>query len=93
MDEREASLVERARTGDREACSRLFAESWGIVFVWMLGFTRDRAEAEDLTQQASLRAFTRLPQLRDPARFLPWLRKIARSVASMRRRRNSPCSG
>ena len=93
MDEREASLVERARTGDREACSRLFAGSWGIVFAWMLGFTRDRVEAEDLTQQASLRAFTRLPQLRDPARFLPWLRKIARSVASMRRRRSSPCSG
>ena len=79
--------MERAFTGDREACSRLFAANWGIVYGWMLGFTRDRIEAEDLTQQAFLRAYTRLPQLRDHARFLPWLRKVARTVALGRRPR------
>ena len=77
--------MEHARAGDREACSRLFAANWPVVYGWMLGFTRDRAEAEDLTQKAFLRAWTRMPQLRDPARFLPWLRKIARTVALGRR--------
>jgi RNA polymerase sigma-70 factor (ECF subfamily) len=85
MDDRETRIVETARTGDREACSQLFAANWRIVYGWMLGFTRDRILAEDLTQQAFLRAYTLLPQLRDPARFLPWLRKIARTVALARR--------
>jgi len=48
--------VEQARAGDRVACSRLFAANWRLVYGWMLGFTRDRGEAEDLTQQAFLRA-------------------------------------
>ena len=86
MDDREAKTVLKARGGDREACARLFAANWSTVYAWMLGFTRDRGEAEDLTQQAFLRAWTRLPQLRDPARFMPWLRTVARTVAIGRRR-------
>ena len=89
MDEQEVREVELARAGDRDACSRLFARSWRTVNAWMLGFTRDRMEAEDLTQQTFLRAFTRLPQLREPTRFMPWLRKVARSVAIGRPRRRT----
>ena len=87
MDDRETDLVESACGGDREACAHLFAANWRIVYAWMLGFTRDRAEAEDLTQQTFLRAYPRMAQLRDAERFLPWLRKIARTVAFGRGRR------
>ena len=91
MDDQEKRLVASACGGDREACARLFAANWRIVYAWMLGFTRDRAEAEDLTQQTFLRAYPRMEQLRDPERFLPWLRKIARTVAFGRgRRRDVP---
>jgi RNA polymerase sigma-70 factor (ECF subfamily) len=86
MDDREGQVVRRARAGDRQACATLFAANWRTVYAWMLGFTRDRGEAEDLTQQTFLRAWTRMGQLRDPARFLPWLRTIARTVAFGRRR-------
>ena len=34
---------------DREACSRLFADHWRIVYAWMLGFTRDRVETFQVT--------------------------------------------
>jgi len=74
-------MAQTALEGDRDACSRLFAAHWPLVHAWMLGYTKDRVEAEDLTQQTFLRAYTRLGQLRDPARFLPWLRRVARTVA------------
>ncbi len=90
MDEME--LVGRARDGDRDSCARLFAEAFPTVRAWMCGIIGDRAEAEDLTQQTFLRAFERLGQLRDPGRFWPWLRAVARSVARNRLRRRSPPS-
>jgi RNA polymerase sigma-70 factor (ECF subfamily) len=39
-----------------------------------------RAVAEDLAQQAFLRAWRRLPGLRDAAAFRPWLRRIALNI-------------
>jgi RNA polymerase sigma-70 factor (ECF subfamily) len=87
MEEIELQRIRAAIDGDRVACSRLFADSWTLVYAWMIGFTSDRVEAEDLTQQTFLRAFTRLSRLRDPTRFFPWLRKVGRTVALNRRRR------
>lgn len=76
-----------AQGGDLDACSRLFARHWRTVRAWLTGFTRDRDEVEDLTQQTFLRAYERLRQLRDPDRFMPWLRKVARTAALSRGRR------
>jgi len=84
-DERDEILA--AREGDLDACSRLFARHWRMVRAWLFGFTRDRDEVEDLTQQTFIRAHERLRQLRDPDRFVPWLRKVARTVAFSRRHR------
>jgi len=80
----------RARDGDRDACARLFAQAFPTVRAWMCGILGDPVEAEDLTQQTFLRAFERLGQLRDPERFWPWLRAVARSVARNRLRRRTP---
>jgi hypothetical protein len=44
-------------------------------------------EAEDVAQEAALRAFLSLSQLRDPARFEAWLCGIAINLAKMRLRR------
>ena len=44
-------------------------------------------EAEDIVQEAVLRAFLSLSQLRDPLRFESWLCGIAINVAKMRLRR------
>jgi len=76
----ETDEILRARRGDRDAASRLFARHWGTIHAYILGQTADRDRAEDLTQQAFLRAWTKLPQLRRPSRFLPWLRRVARTV-------------
>lgn len=43
-------------------------------------------EAEDVVQEALLRAYLGLSSLRDPSRFVPWLCGIAVNVAKMRLR-------
>lgn len=41
----------------------------------------DWSNAQDMTQEAFIRAYVNLDQLRDPARFAAWLRRVAFGVA------------
>ena len=84
------ALVRKAWAGDpagREALARRWL---GRAYGAALAETRDAAEADDVTQEAFLRAFRALASLRDPARFGPWLLRIVRNAARDRRRRARP---
>src|SRR6185295_3571866 len=50
---------------------------WGLAYL-MIG---DRFEAEDMTQEAFLRAWLNLDLLSDPAKFAAWLRRIVFGVS------------
>jgi RNA polymerase sigma-70 factor (ECF subfamily) len=50
------------------------------VFLICLGFSRNYAEAEDLAQEAYLRACRSLVKLREPRQAKEWLCRIARNV-------------
>jgi len=52
------------------------------------GCTANHADAEDLLQEALLRAYQRFDQLRDPLRFKGWLLCIVRTTHLDRFRRN-----
>ena len=52
------------------------------------GVLHDAAEAGDATQEAFLRAWQRLKDLQDPAKFGPWLCNIVRNLSLDLRRRN-----
>lgn len=56
------------------------------------GLVRDRADAEDLTQETFLRAHQRMPTLREPAALGVWLYRIATHVCydHLRRIRRLP---
>jgi RNA polymerase sigma-70 factor (ECF subfamily) len=56
---------------------------------YIQGLVRDSAEADDLTQEAYLRAQARLPTLRDQDKALPWLYRIATNVSYDRFRQAS----
>jgi RNA polymerase sigma-70 factor (ECF subfamily) len=86
----ESDLVLRVLRGDREAFRPLVDAYEAAVF----GLSKrlldgDEVEAEDLCQEAFLRAYRRLSELKDPRRFGPWLYRIARSLCrdKLRRRR------
>ncbi len=50
------------------------------LLAYVRGVVRDEAIAEDLTQEAMLRAHLGVSGLRDRDRFLPWLYRIATNV-------------
>ncbi len=86
----DAALVERARGGDGDAFGALVCRYQGLVIARAYGVLQDRGEAEDAAQEAFLRAFRSLRQLREPAAFAPWLLQtvlnVARRAASKRGR-------
>jgi RNA polymerase sigma-70 factor, ECF subfamily len=61
-----------------------------LVLRHLLAMVRDRAEAEELTQDTYARALKRLDQLRDPQAALAWLYRIATTVALDRLRSRRP---
>jgi RNA polymerase sigma factor (sigma-70 family) len=76
----DAELVHLARAGNRDAYGELVwryqRPIWGLAYL-LIG---DRFEAEDMTQEAFLRAWLNLDLLSDPAKFAAWLRRIVFGV-------------
>lgn len=78
----------RARPGEPEACRRLVVKYWGLLLAWVRPRVQDPSEAEDIAQEAFIRAFRALEGLADPGRFVPWLLRIAwNRAADLKRRR------
>ncbi|WP_164821667.1 RNA polymerase sigma factor [Paenibacillus koleovorans] len=81
------SLIERARAGDQDAFGELVRRHRAKAFHWARGMARDPHLAEDIVQEALLRAFMHLGSLADVDRFLPWLHRIVRNEALMKLRK------
>jgi RNA polymerase sigma factor (sigma-70 family) len=79
--------IRRAAAGDAEAFGQLVAQYRGLVYTICLNELRHAAAAEDLTQEVFVSVFLDLKGLRDPEKFLPWLRQVARNVCRMWLRR------
>ncbi|HKS75661.1 MAG TPA: sigma-70 family RNA polymerase sigma factor, partial [Terriglobales bacterium] len=84
MDALAASYAELA-VSDREALEREFhaclAASSTLAFRVAYGVLRNRAEAEDVAQEAMVRAYRNFHRLRQPERFRAWLVRIAWRMA------------
>lgn len=72
-----SNLVRRAQSGDREAFGELMRTYEPMVFGIVMRRLRNRSEAAEVAQEVFLRALRKLSQLRDPARFAGWLKRIA----------------
>lgn len=75
--DRISMLVERAKTGDRNAFEELMLQFQEEVFRLVFFRTRSRMDSEDLVQDVFMAAYRYLPQLKDSDRFRPWLYRIA----------------
>jgi RNA polymerase sigma-70 factor (ECF subfamily) len=87
----DARLVELARAGDLAAFERLVERHRAIV-VRVAGRIVGPDAAEDVAQDAFLRAFHRLPRFRADAPFRAWLLRIAQNAAldALARSRRDP---
>jgi RNA polymerase sigma-70 factor, ECF subfamily len=83
--EREAAREADERTARRdwEACA---AECGPLAYRLARSVLRNDADAEDVAQEAMLKAYQQFDRLRDPARFRGWLARIAFRMALDRRR-------
>ena len=78
---RDRELVNRVLSGDREAFEALDQQYRPVAYQAALKVVGDTFEADDVVQEAMLRAYTRLVQLSNPTQFGPWLAAIVRSVS------------
>lgn len=79
-DDPHADDIARARTGDRRAFERLYRSHVGRIYAVCVRMTGDRGAAEELTQDAFVRAWERLPQFRGESQFATWLHRLAVNV-------------
>lgn len=76
------TLLERAAAGDRQAFAELVLQYQGPLFGFLGRMGCSQAQAEDLAQEAFLRAWTHLPSFQPGrAQFSTWLFTIARNLA------------
>ncbi|MFQ5683593.1 MAG: RNA polymerase sigma factor [Candidatus Binatia bacterium] len=80
-------LVSLAQSGDREAFEVLVERYKQKAYHIAFGFTRDREEAKDLSQDAFLRAFTHLKGFNLRASFYTWFYRILVNLCLDYRRR------
>jgi RNA polymerase sigma-70 factor, ECF subfamily len=85
----DAELVELARKGDRGACDALVERHQGAVYRAAFAALRIAEDAEEVAQDAFVRAFAALDRYRGDASFKTWVLTIAWRRALSRRRRNA----
>jgi RNA polymerase sigma-70 factor (ECF subfamily) len=83
-------LILKARRGHVEAYNLLVTRWERRVFNYLLKLTGNREDALDLTQDSFLKAYQNLAKLDDPARFAPWLFRIAHNEAYSLLRKQRP---
>ncbi len=83
------TLVRRALSGDQEAYREIVNRYQRPIFSLILRMVRDRSLAEELAQDAFVKAFTRLESFDPSHKLSSWLFKIAHNTAidQLRRRR------
>ncbi len=87
MDERD--LIARAKAGDRASMGELYEIHARRVYTVIRRLVGDDHLAEDLSQEAWVRAFEKLHLFRGDAAFGTWLYRLATNVALNRLRRSS----
>ena len=97
MGDREVDqqLVERVQRGDKHAFDLLVAKYQRKLGRLISRFVRDTAEAEDVTQEAFIKAYRALPGFRGDSAFYTWLYRIGINTAKnylLANKRRAPTS-
>lgn len=75
--ETDSILINQAKSGDDQAYDQLLNKYRNSVYNLVYRMVRDVEEAEDLTQEAFIKAFNSLAQFNEEYAFSTWLYKIA----------------
>jgi RNA polymerase sigma-70 factor (ECF subfamily) len=89
-DASDQMLVAQTRRGDADAFGELVRRYQSSVFGVCYRITGNRQEAEDMAQDAFLRAYQRLNRFDADRPFGPWMRRVAANVCLNRVARQQP---
>jgi len=88
LDTSEAELIQRVCQGDKEAFYCLVQPCERGVFTAAMSILNNAHDAEEVAQEAVLKAFTALPRFRGESKFSTWLIQIAINEARLKLRRD-----
>jgi RNA polymerase sigma-70 factor (ECF subfamily) len=80
-DVSDLSLVRRVQSGDKGAFDALVRKYQHKLVKLVMRYVRNPAEAEDIAQEAFIKAYRALPQFRGDIAFYTWLYRIAINTA------------
>jgi len=84
--ESDAVLVRQARDGEYRAFELLFERHRLLVYRFAYQMTNSRDDAEDVVQEAFVRAYQNLHRYRDEAKFTTWILRIVTNLCTDRAR-------
>ncbi|MBW2585692.1 MAG: RNA polymerase sigma factor [Deltaproteobacteria bacterium] len=87
-----AELVARAKAGDRAAFDELVRKYRPRVYSLALHLTGQASDADDITQDAFLKAYHKLPEFEGRSEFFTWIYRITlhRALNAKRDRKRRP---
>ena len=83
----EQELVSRAQAGDNDAFSALVARYQNKIYRLAKNITQNNEDAEDVLQEAFLKAYSHLDSFQRNAKFYTWIVRIAVNEALMKLRK------
>jgi RNA polymerase sigma-70 factor, ECF subfamily len=86
--EEELALIQRVCTGEKHLYYELISPYQRSVYGAAFSVLQNEADAEEVAQEAFLKAFTNLSGFRMESRFSTWLIQIAINEARMKRRKD-----
>jgi len=81
VEESDLVLVKRVQRGDKTAFDLLVRKYQHKVIKLVSRYMRDAADAEDVAQEAFIKAYRALPQFRGDSAFYTWLYRVAINTA------------
>ena len=84
----EADLTARIKGGDADAFYELVRPYERAVFLTAMSLVKNEADAEEVSQEAILKAFKSLSRFRQEAKFSTWLIQISINEAKMKLRKD-----
>ena len=86
----ERGLIQRSQAGDRLAFEELVRRHADRLYAVVLRFVADAGEAEEVTQEAFLRAWRSIDRFEFRSQFFTWLYRIGINEAKRRGERRPP---
>jgi RNA polymerase sigma-70 factor, ECF subfamily len=88
MDRNEAELIRRVCGGEKEAFYELVRPYERAVYTAAMSILNNQADAEEVAQEAVLKAFSNLSRFRGEAKFSTWLVQITINEARLKLRKD-----